>query len=183
MNFTPFENEKVRLRKFKSEDLPILEQYLNNPELFGRRNVPWGIPELQPLSIKQVEETLKKWDERKKGLILAIEKKKDNILVGHIDCNWHWDSLQPGIAVTIAPEYQRQTFGSQALQMMIDYVFKNLPALSINCWVPDWNTIGIEFAKLFGFSPCGRMRRAGFYNGKYYDFIILDMLREEWRTK
>ena len=180
---TPFENENIRFRKFKTADLPVLEKYLNNPELFGRRNIPWGIPEYQPLSILQIEEILKKWDERKKGLIFVIEKKIDNALIGHIDCNWHWDPLQPSIAVTIVPEYQRQTYGKQALQIMIDYVFTNLPTLSINCWVPDWNLGGIEFAKKNGFSLSGRMRRAGLYNGQYYDYIILDMIRDEWRTK
>jgi RimJ/RimL family protein N-acetyltransferase len=183
MASTPYENENIRFRPFKNEDLPVLEKYLNDPKLLGRRNVPWGMPEDQPLTTKQIEEILKKWSEKKKGLIFAIEKKIDQTLIGHIDCSWNWDPLHAGISVTIAPSYQRQSFGTQALQLMIDYFFNNLPALSINCWIAAWNTAGIEFAKKIGFFSCGRMRRAGIRNGKYYDYLIFDMLKEEWRMK
>ena len=64
---------------------------------------------------------------------------------------------------------------------MVKYVFNNLPAMQVNCWVSDRNTIGLQFAEKNGFKQCGRMRRVGFFKGNFYDILVFDMLKTEWR--
>jgi RimJ/RimL family protein N-acetyltransferase len=183
MSFTPFENESLRFRPFEEEDLPVLKEYINHPILLGRRNVPWGIPEYLPLSTVQIEEIKKKWISRKRGFVFLVEEKESKEIVGHIDCSWNWDTLQPSIALTIVPNHQRKSYGSQVLKMGLNYLFSNLPAISVSCWIPDWNEIGLKFIEKHEWVSCGRMRRAGIFQGKFYDFLIYNILREEWMVR
>ena len=180
MQQNPLESEEIRFRPFTEEDCPEIYEYLNHPSLLGRRNVPWGFTENLPLSTSQIESILKKWIAKEKGFCFAIEEKSSRNLLGHIELNWDWDALQPSIAVTIKPSMQKKSFGSQAVRLALNYIFNSLPALSVSCWLVDWNQEGLKFAKKHGFKSCGRMRRAGYLNGNYYDFLILNMIRKEW---
>lgn len=182
MSSSIFETSLTRFRPFRKDDIELLDEYLNQPALLGRKNLPWGLSEYIPLSRPQIEEILKKWLEKKKGFVLAIEEVSSSTFLGHIDLDYGWDTLQPSISITITPSQQRNHFGTAALQLGLNYVFKNLPAVQVNCWVSEWNAAGVKFAEKNGFKQCGRMRRAGLFKGKFYDIIVLDILKTEWRT-
>ena len=181
MSSSPFETDLIRFRPFKKDDIELLDEYLNDPALIGRKNLPWGLSEYIPLSRTQIEEILKKWLDKKKGLVLAIEEVSSSTFLGHIDLDYGWDTLQPSISITITPSQQKKRYGTAALQLGLRYVFNNLPAMQVNCWVSDRNKIGLQFAEKNGFKQCGRMRRVGFFKGKFYDILVLDILKTEWR--
>lgn len=182
MNTSLFETELIRFRPFKKDDIDTLEEYLNFPELMGGKYLPWGLSEYLPLSRPQIEEVHKKWLEKKKGFVLAIEEVKSSIFLGHVEIDYGWDTLQPSISITITPSQQKKQFGTAALQLGLNYIFNILPAMQVNCWISEWNVNGLKFAEKNGFKHCGRMRRVGFFNGKFYDIIVLDMLKTEWRS-
>lgn len=176
-----FETDLIRFRPFRKEDIDTLEEYLNLPELMGGKYLPWGISEYTPLSKVQIEEILKKWIEKKKGFAFAIEVVENSSFIGHLEIDYGWDKIQPSISITIAPSQQKKGFGTAALKLGLNYIFNNLPAIQANCWVTEWNTNGVNFAEKNGFKHCGRMRRVGFYNGKFFDIVVLDILKTEWR--
>ncbi len=181
MSSSLFETDLIRFRPFRKDDIELLDEYLNHSALMGKKNLPWGVSEYIPLSRPQIEEIHKKWLDKKKGLVLAIEDVSSSTFLGHIGFDYGWDTLQPSISITITPSQQQKHFGTAALKLGLDYIFNNLPAMQVNCWVSDWNAIGLQFAEKNGFKQCGRMRRVGFFKGKYYDIIVLDMLKTEWR--
>jgi RimJ/RimL family protein N-acetyltransferase len=176
-----FQGNGVALRPFEPEDVPALEVYLNHPDLAGRRYVPWGFPELPPLARGQVEALYRKWAETKKGLKLAVVQRESGELVGHAGCDWSWDPHCPDVTVVIAPTHQRQGYGSEALSLLLHYLFETTVAHSISGWIAEWNTAGVEFATRHGFRECGRLRRAGVRHGVFFDVIVADMLRREWQ--
>ncbi|MHA1541626.1 MAG: GNAT family N-acetyltransferase [Candidatus Hodarchaeales archaeon] len=63
MNSPLFETDLIRFRPFRKDDIETLEEYLNSPELMGRKYLPWGLSEYIPLSRSQIEEIYKKWVE------------------------------------------------------------------------------------------------------------------------
>ena len=178
-----FEGESIRLRPFAPDDLPALGAYLNHPALEGRRYLPWHFPEREPLSQRQVEGVYQKWSEEEDGLRLAIVQRENGSLVGHGSCDWGWDPHAPNVVVVIAPDQQRQGYGSEALGLLLRYLFDNTVAHNVACWIDDWNEAGLRFAARHGFQQNGRMRRAGVRQGFYYDVIITDMLRPEWLAR
>jgi RimJ/RimL family protein N-acetyltransferase len=175
-----FEAERVALHAFEPEDLPVLHAYLNRPELVNRRYLPGGFPDAAPLSRKQVEGIIAQWAEEKNGFHLAVVLRASQALVGHADCEWGWDPHSPFVSVLIAPAHQHHHYASEALDMILRFLFENTPAHNVSGTFADWNTPAREFARRFGFSESGRWRRSGLYQGEYYDTVLVDILRPEW---
>jgi RimJ/RimL family protein N-acetyltransferase len=177
-----FQSDRIALRPFEEEDVPALAAYLNHPDLTGRRYIPWSVPEIAPLSRKQVQGIVQKWGDAERALTLAIESRDHRDLLGHAECDWSWDPHCPSASVTVAPAHQRQGYGSEALSLVLCYLFKHTPAHVITCWIADWNESGLQFAAHHGFRQAGRLRRAGIRHGEYFDMIVSDLLRSEWGT-
>jgi RimJ/RimL family protein N-acetyltransferase len=173
-------NERIILQAFEPEQVSLLCSHLNHPELVGRRYLPWEFPDDLPLSCQQAEAIYKKWIEKQNGFNLAIILPEGRELIGHINCDWGWDTHCPQVSVVVYPEYQRCGYASEGLRIILDYLFLNTPAYNISGWIEDWNYPALEFALNCGFTQSGRSRRERLRNGVYSDSILFDMLRDEW---
>jgi RimJ/RimL family protein N-acetyltransferase len=194
MTRSPFQGDKVSLRPFEPDDAQALRVYLNHPELTGRRCIPWGFPELVPLSEGQVHGILDRWAGEERGTVLAVdaqvrkqswglgsEASDVSVLVGHAEMNWGWDIHAPSVSVCIDPGQQRKGYGSDALRLLLRHLFGNSPAHTVGCWVPEWNEPALAFLQHHGFCVEGRMRRAGMFEGRPFDLITTGILRSEWK--
>ena len=175
-----FESQTIVMRPFEAGYRPALQAYLNHPDLAGRRYVPWGYPELAPLSEDQVEQIIQEWNESKKGFHLAVIQRESSNLIGHIECDWEWDPHCPSISLVIGPPFQHRGYGGQVLQLQLGYLFDYTPAHTVTAWISDWNQDGLAFFSKHGFKNAGRMRRTGIHRGKYTDLVVMDILRREW---
>lgn len=173
-------NKRIVLQAFEPEQIPLLYAHLNHIDLAGRRYLPWGFSDDLPLFLQQVEMIHKKWSEKKRGFNLAVITAEGGDFVGHVSCDWHWDTHCPQASIVIYPEFQRQGYGSEGLKIIMDYLFQTTPAYNISGWIADWNVPALNFAKKNGFNQCGRSRRVRFKNGFYSDNILVDILRDEW---
>lgn len=178
-----FQTEQIKLRPFELHDAPDLRAYLNHPKLSGRRYIPRGFPDEVPLSLNQVEAIIKKWGEEEREAHLAIKLSDKKELIGHAEFEWDWDPQAPWLSVVIARPHQRQGYGTQVLQLILEYLFENTPAHNVSSWMADWNQASRSFAKKLGFEESGRSRREGFRNGAYFDGILVDILRPEYLSK
>jgi RimJ/RimL family protein N-acetyltransferase len=182
MASSPFQGNRITLRPFEPEDAAALGTYLNDPELVGQRELPWGFPDLAPLTRQQIQGILQRWAEQEKGLPLAVVRREDGKLLGHGEAGWQWDVHSPSVAVVIAPEHQRQGYGSEALKLLMRYLFDTTIAHSVGSWIADWNAPALAFVQHHGFHVSGRMRRAGIRESRYFDLVIHDILRPEWKA-
>jgi RimJ/RimL family protein N-acetyltransferase len=171
------------LRPFEPEDVSALDSYLNHPDLTGRRYIPWAFPEEPPLSRQQVEAIVQKWNGAEKGFDLAIMHGESHELLGHAGCDWGWDPHCPSVSVAIAPSQQRRGYGSDALRLLLRYLFGHTPVHLVSCWISDWNQAALRFAREHGFQVAGRMRRVGIRGGQYFDVVVSDLLRAEWQQQ
>jgi RimJ/RimL family protein N-acetyltransferase len=176
-----FQTEQLKLRSFEADDTLALQAYLNHPKLNGRRYIPQSFPEVLPLSTRQVEAIIEKWGGEESEAHLAIVTSDKQELIGHASLAWGWDPHVPWISVVIARPYQRQGHGSQVLGLLLDYLFENTPAHNVSSWMAEWNKAARAFAKKNGFQENGRSRQEGLFEGKYYDDILVDILRPEWK--
>jgi RimJ/RimL family protein N-acetyltransferase len=175
-----FQGESVTLRPFEPEDISTLHAYLNHPELVGRRYLPSGFSDTVPLSRKQVEAIYEKIIGFEDGIHLAVTLTESGKLVGHAGCDWGWDMHCPDVYLVIAPDYQCQGRGSEVLELLLRYLFEHTPAHVVTGWLADWNAGGLAFLKKHGFQGAGRSRRAGIRQGSYFDYVVADLLRQEW---
>jgi RimJ/RimL family protein N-acetyltransferase len=107
--------------------------------------------------------------------------KKEGTKIGHIGygtCPLHgW--MEIGYA--IIPKERGKGYGTEAIQLMVDYLFllKNIPMIMIN--TDARNIASIKSAEKAGFKQEGIIRKGGFIGGKHVDCCILGILREEWK--
>jgi RimJ/RimL family protein N-acetyltransferase len=177
-----FQTARLQLRPFEAEDVPALQACLNHPDLAGRRYLPWEFPGDLPLSKKQVESILEKWREGKKECNLAVVLGETGQLAGHASWNWGWDPHCPYLAAVIAPEFQRQGYGSELVRHLLRYLYENSPAYNVSTWIADWNEAARSFVRQLGFRESGRSRCEGIRSGLIFDEILYDLLRPEWQA-
>ena len=177
----PFQGEQVLLRAFEPEDKLPLHAFLNHPDLTGNRYLPWRFPNETPMSSKQVEKILEKWEEEEKAVHLAVILRDSQELIGHAFVDWGWDPHCPNLAIVIAPDHQRRGYGSEVLDLLLDHLFESTPAHNVSGWIAEWNQAAREFVQKHGFKESGRWRRDGLRKGAFYDGLLVDILRPEWR--
>jgi RimJ/RimL family protein N-acetyltransferase len=178
-----FESQRLILRPFEPGDAPALLTLLNHPELNGRRGLPWGFNEELSLTASQVEKVLGKWIEGEESLHLAVTLRATQEIIGHAELDRGWDPLAPSVWLLIAPAHQRQGYGSEVLNLLLDYFFGYTSAHNVSLWAADWNQPALTFVRKHGFQECGRFRHDSWRNGVYVDGIVFDILRPEWKAR
>ena len=79
-------------------------------------------------------------------------------------------------------EYWDQGYGSEAMQLMLKHGFETLNLHRIWLQVYDKNVRGIRAYEKTGFTVESRFREAHYQHGRYYDIIIMSILRSEWEA-
>jgi RimJ/RimL family protein N-acetyltransferase len=179
MTKNPFHGASTEFRPFEPEHIPSLKELLNQSELRGRRYLPEAFSDDAPLSTTAVEKIVSAWNERKEAFRFGIFELQSESLVGHAGADWGWDPQNPSLYVVVDPAHHRNRIGSEAAKLLLRYLLENSLAHCLTAWIADWNNPAIEFAEFLGFTSAGRMRRAGLRQGKYFDYVVMDMLRVE----
>ena len=71
-------------------------------------------------------------------------------------------------------------FGYDAMTLLADYAFHVLGVRNLMLRAFDFNERGLACYKKVGFKEIGRRRQAHFWNGEYYDIVLMDLLAEEF---
>lgn len=77
-------------------------------------------------------------------------------------------------------ENREKGYGTEAINLILEYGFNYLNLYNIQLKVLEFNHRGIACYKKCGFKEMGRRRKANFVDGKYYDTIYMDILKEEF---
>jgi RimJ/RimL family protein N-acetyltransferase len=181
--YDPFTGTRLRLRAWEPDDVSALHEYITHPALIGRRRLPWGFPPEAPLTRAQAAAAIEKWSQTENGLALAICRLEDGALIGHARCDWNWEPLAPYADLAIAPAQWRQGFGAEAAGVLMRYLFTRTPAHAIVCDAAGWDAPARAFAASLGFTETGGMRRIGLKDGRPYDLVFCNILRDEWLAR
>ena len=135
----------------------------------------------------QSEEKLKKWV----ADVAVAEPKNDeyrwvieNIpgeFVGTLNthtCDPRYGTFQYGVAVQ--REHWRLGYAAEAIKIVLRYFFGELRYQKVNVHIYDFNQASIEIHQKLGFQKEGRMRRMGYSSGRYFDWIMMGLTREEF---
>jgi RimJ/RimL family protein N-acetyltransferase len=134
---------------------------------------PWA-----PATLEQIKTKLEEQQKKDRTAIFAVFSKDDEF-IGIAAYSSKWDPWNPHIGVTIWPEHRRKGYGTETAKILMQVAFDDSVAHVLNCGVADFNKEGLAFAESLGFKQQGAERRAGMIDGKFFDFILLDMLRDE----
>ncbi len=167
------EGKLVNLRIMEKEDLPLYSEWVNNPGFYG---------EYDYLDQKSRSEIEKKFDnylpEKRKFVIL----KKDGTRIGGIEAEQH--SAYGGyleIGFTIVPEERGKGYCSEAVKIVVDYLFLSNSLIRIQALTDARNLPSQRVLEKTGFIKEGLLRKAAFIRGDWRDLFVYSMLREDWK--
>ena len=164
--------ETILLRIIEKSDLDTIRTWYNNPKLRGTDGI------LLPLTVPQMEKKYKDWSKQSHEVRMLIERKDRSKLLGMVIIYTRYggiDLLIPG------HNKEHKNAVMEAIELALSYLFIEFNGKNgVSMWIPSWNRWLIDIVKEYGMKPAGRERRVGMRGGKYYDYVVFDLLKEEY---
>jgi RimJ/RimL family protein N-acetyltransferase len=165
------EGKTVNLRLVEKDDLPLYAEWINNPDFYGEYN---------PLEQESKMEIEKNYDtappEKRKFFI----EKKDGTKIGMVN-HFPAPENQLEIGFTLIPTERGKGYGTEAVQIIVDYLFLSRSVPRIQAYTDTRNTTSQKLLEKIGFKKEGTTRKAMFIRGQWRDLHLYSILREEWK--
>lgn len=175
--FKKLVGDRIYLSPRNSQDVEIFTKWLNDfqvTDYTGRSGMITTL-EGEKQYLEQTES-----EEKRQFVIVTLDKDEMIGTVGLERINYI--NRHATLGVFIGEEaYRNGGYGTEAINMILDYGFNYLNLNSIQLDVFAFNERAIACYKKCGFKEMGRRRQATFVNGKYYDTIQMDILKEEFK--
>ena len=167
------EGKNVNLRIMEKEDLPLIAEWFNKPEVFGEYNP------LHQVSRTEAEKMFENPHEEKSFII----EKKDGSKIGFIGHFYvlHVAGKQLEIGYSLVPSERGKGYGTEATQLMVDYLFLSKDTMRIQAQTDPRNVASHKVLEKVGFKKEGTLRKSFFMRGEWRDAYIYSILREEWK--
>ena len=171
--FEKIRGERLYLSPMSEDDLEIYTKWMNDKEITEKlgnyyKNIT--------LSFE------KKYLENESGYSFAIVLKKENRLIGNIslmDVNNINQTASLGIFIG-DKEDRNKGYGKEAIKILLDYGFNTLNLNNIMLGVFSFNEFAIRTYEKIVFKKIGHRRNSIYRNGKLYDEIFMDILKDDF---
>ncbi|MEO8953601.1 MAG: GNAT family protein [Ktedonobacteraceae bacterium] len=115
--------------------------------------------------------------------LLAIQT-KTGAVVGFIRLNdIDFVARKATVRIFVAPDMQGQGYGTDALQCLADFCFRELGLHRLGLVVRDDNTRAISVYKRLGYVVEGCERDATWSEGRWVNFLHMGLLASEWHEE
>lgn len=142
-------------------------QWWSNPQYMGEYQdlVAVSQPELEKIMLENT--------------IFFIIEKKDGTKIGHIGGWMRGKTMEMGYAVV--PDERGKGYGTEAIQLMVDYLFLTKDIVRIQVSTDVENTASRRALEKARFIKEGTMRKSWYTRGNYRDHYLYSILKEEWK--
>ncbi len=171
--------ERIRLRGAERSDIPAFAAWLNDPEV--RQFLFLNLP----LSLAQEEqwyENMQKGRPEEQVLVIEIKTANGWKPIGNTSfMNVDWVNRLAEVGIFIGEKDRwNQGYGRETMQLMLKHGFETLNLNRVWLRVYEPNQRGIRAYEHAGFQHEGKLRQAIYKDGRYYDVLIMSVLRQEW---
>ena len=160
------------------EDIEKYTKWMNDPEVTDYIGSTSKITTYS--SEKNFLENMAKNKEDINFDIISLNEDK---LIGTVSLtNFDYISRSAVLGIFIGEnEYRSHGYGSEAINLILEYGFKYLNLHSIRLDLLSINERAHKCYLKCGFKDTGRSRESEFLNGKYYDLLHMDILESEFK--
>lgn len=171
--------DKIKLTAIKEEDLPVMEEWLNDTEFLRKYDM---IPSV-PYSKKNLQDFINSFDNTNERYIFAIRDKESNTIIGITGFDdIIWGSNVATFFIGIGDKkFVGKGMGKAALKLMLDFGFNELNLYRIQLNVISYNIPAIKLYESAGFVKEGTLRELVYRDSKRYDLYYYGLLQKEWR--
>ena len=164
------EGKNVNLRIAEKEDISLVLEWVNNPEFYGLYNP------LQQTSKTELEKRFENLPPEEKAFFI---EKKDGSKVGGISHSLVGNQWE--IGYTMIPTERRKGYCTEAVEIMVDYLFLSKDIGRIQAHTDVRNVGSQKVLEHVGFRREGTIRKSSFVRGEWRDMFLYGILREEWK--
>jgi len=172
-----YEGKMVRLRAHKREEMSLAKEYMNDYEV--RKNIQPGRP--YPYTLKDEYKRYEGISGMKDNYTFAIETLEGKYIggCGVNDVDWKNSKVVVGIHIGDRCCWGKGK-GTEAMRLLIDFVFNEMNINKINLRVYSFNKRAIRCYEKCGFIKEGVLREEIFRGGEYHDEIVMGILRRKY---
>jgi RimJ/RimL family protein N-acetyltransferase len=174
--------EKVILRPFVTEDVPILRGALRDRELLKLTgSVHAWESDLGPEDPSR-DEQFRQWrNAQSDRLDLAVVDRMSGRCVGEVVLNdWDEGNRSCNFRTFLAAAGQDRGLGTEALRLIVGYGFEQLGIHRISLEVYAFNPRARRVYEKAGFVAEGVLRQSLRYGGEWIDATVMSILADEW---
>jgi len=172
------EGRNIRLRIRDKEDLNFFWEFWNNINYYGEYET------IQPqISKIEAEKRIENPNPSTSGVDWTwfVIEKKDGTKIGFI---LHFN-VQPfgwvEIGYALIPGEMGRGYGSEAVQILVDYLFLTKDIMRIQATTDERNKPSQGVLEKAGFQKEGIIRKSSFTRGQWVNDYLYSILREEWK--
>jgi RimJ/RimL family protein N-acetyltransferase len=170
---SPFEGKLVRLRAVEEDDVVVIHDLFNDPDVQRTLAVNW----LEPMA-----GTRTWWEGVRRNPLtyaFAIETKAGG-LVGVCSLeDVSWPIRSAALGIWVGKPYWDKGYGTDATRALCWFGFREMNLQRIGLSVYELNLRAIRAYEAVGFKEEGRARRAHFIDGRYVDVVRMGLLADE----
>ncbi len=165
----------IELRALEPEDLNLLYAIENDESVW---EISSTITPYSKYVLKQYLKNAHKDIYEAKQLRLVICEKKGKAL-GLIDLfDFDFTNRRAGIGILIVDQAKNKGYGSEALELLIDYCFSRLKLHQLYCNIAEDNKASIKLFTKQGFTKVGLKQDWVFSQGKFKNEILFQRINE-----
>ncbi|HSY11819.1 MAG TPA: GNAT family protein [Verrucomicrobiae bacterium] len=178
--FTEIITPRLALRDLEASDGPRVFSYHRRPEI--SRFQSWGTDSVDSVQtyirlLAAIEPgTPGKWYQV--GIFLLDGGK----LIGDVGLRvLEPDPEQAEVGITVAPDFQRQGYASEALRALLNYIFKTLNKHRVFASVDPRNAPSMKLLERVGMRKEAHFVRGLWFRNEWVDDVVFAILSDEWK--
>ncbi len=171
---------QVYLRPLTGEDAAAFVPWVNDAEV--TRTLAVGAAAMN----RRAEQTwIEKMNASGSDVLFGIVVQEPDQLIGSIGLNqidFRHRSASLGMMIGEKSEWGKG-YGTEATALVVHYAFKKLHLNRVQLHVYEYNLRGMRTYEKIGFRREGVLRQAHVYDGRFWDTVVMAILREEWEER
>jgi len=174
--------KRVMLREYRQDDYPHIRKWVNDRKTTEYLSAIFWFPQTETDTTDFLHRAMRA---APNASYFVIADSNDESYIGQLDLfEINWKIRTGKIGTVIGSEAKRgKGYGSEAMQLMLDYVFGVLGLERVELEVYAENTRAICCYQKAGFVHEGTRRHAAMVNGNYADVHMMSVLKSEWEQK
>jgi [ribosomal protein S5]-alanine N-acetyltransferase len=167
--------ERIYLRPLEKSDAATLEEYINDPEVTRTLCVH------RPMNLERELEFVERVAKAETDVVLGIAVKTDDKIIGTTGLHrldFKDRKAEMGISIGAKEEWNKG-YGTEAVRLMVRYGFLTLNLNRIYLRAIEHNARAIRVYESVGFRKEGLLRQDCYREGRYWDMVLMSILKEK----
>jgi RimJ/RimL family protein N-acetyltransferase len=171
-----YKYEDIAFRATEKSDLEILKQLHNDFSTFSN---------LATIDLANNLDQEKWWDSlsnnRNDKRYVIVKADQPEFVIGRLRIqNIDRQNQNCEVGMDIMPELRRQGYGRKSYKMLLEFLFLHYNMHMVYLRVVDFNQRGKELYRKIGFNETGHFKEFFYRNGKYWDYFIFCLSKEDY---